>query len=180
MKSTRYPCSGDSRKQVTHSGFIVLAQACASTSTIDHQNRRQCGAGTVHPSAISFAALLADIYIDISTVCPPRGHHDASECLLMRMARSIDMAKTLQSSVAADRNREKAEHCRRGKQRGGRQPGEPQDFNDLNGQCDAAKRIFAFALHSEASIYVAASSDLSHQGAAGLNDQRKTLWRRVP
>ncbi|AJD44138.1 hypothetical protein RGR602_PC00091 (plasmid) [Rhizobium gallicum bv. gallicum R602sp] len=112
MKSTRYPCFGDSRKQVTHSGFIVLAQACASTSTIDLKNRRQCGAGTVHPSAISFAALLADIYIDISTVCPPRGHHDASECLLMRMARSIGMAKTLQSSVAADPSREKPEHYR--------------------------------------------------------------------
>jgi hypothetical protein len=33
------------------------------------------------------------------------------------------------------------------------------DTNALNRQCDAANRIFAFALHSEASIYVAASCD---------------------
>ncbi|WP_209444093.1 hypothetical protein, partial [Rhizobium sullae] len=38
---------------------------------------------------------------------------------------------------------------------------------------------FAFASYSETSIYVGAKCDLPDESAAGLNDQRKTLWRPV-
>ncbi|MFA1672122.1 hypothetical protein ACDY97_04710 [Rhizobium mongolense] len=77
-------------------------------------------------------------------------------CLLMRLARSIGMAKTLQSSAA----RIAVGNCLSiVVEEGSAAADTPLDFNALNGQCNAANRIFAFALHPEASIYVAASCD---------------------